>query len=128
MLSKIALAMADVRLNPFSGAYAWLLHRISGLALTVYLLLHVWTLSAALDGRAALDARLALFRDPRLAWLEVLVLGAAAFHLLNGLRVIAVELGGFGPRQRALFAWVAVGTFAMTAACAWITVAHVTGG
>lgn len=119
MLTRVLLALTDVRLNPFVGAYAWLLHRISGIVLVVYLFLHLWTLGAALDGPEALDARLAIFRQTQFAAFEVLVLVAAAFHLLNGVRLVAVELWSFSRVQRTLFFVVLAGTLVVAAGGAW---------
>jgi succinate dehydrogenase cytochrome b556 subunit len=99
--------LQEVFLNRFVGAYAWLLHRITGLVLVVYVGMHVWALGAAARGPAAFDSRMASFKGLLFEALEGLVIVAAAFHLSNGLRLIAVELFSLTRLQRHLF-WVAV--------------------
>ena len=41
-----------------------MVHRVSGIALALFLPLHFWALSRALEGEAQLDAFLAWTRDP----------------------------------------------------------------
>lgn len=99
--------LQEVSLNRFVGAYAWLLHRITGLILLAYVVVHVWALSAAINGPAAFDSRMSGFKGPLFEALEGLVVVAAAFHLTNGLRLIAVELFNLTRLQRHMF-WAAV--------------------
>lgn len=73
--------------------WAFWVHRLSGLALALFLPAHFWVLGSALQGAAALDARLQLVDLPgaRLAeWGLVLLLAA---HLAGGLRLLLVEFG-----------------------------------
>jgi fumarate reductase subunit D len=77
--------------------WAFWLHRVSGLALALFLPVHFWVLGSALHGAAALDARLRLVDFPlaRLAeWGLVLLL---ASHLAGGLRLLLVEFGPSKP-------------------------------
>ena len=46
------------------GFWAALLHRLSGIALAIYLPVHFWALSQALNGEAALQSFLAWTEDP----------------------------------------------------------------
>ena len=72
--------------------WAFLLHRVSGIALSVFLPLHFWMLGEALRGEAALDSwlRLTEVATVKLAEWGLVVLLAA--HLAGGLRVLAIEL------------------------------------
>jgi succinate dehydrogenase / fumarate reductase cytochrome b subunit len=116
--------LQEIRLNQFIGAYAWLLHRISGMVLVVYVCLHIWVLSAAIEGPAAFSARMAGFNGPLFEVLEGLVVVAAAFHLFNGLRLIAVELFGLTRLQKQLF-WLAVlATLGSVAWTGWVSAAR----
>jgi fumarate reductase subunit D len=74
-----------------AGYRAFLVHRISGLALAAFLPLHFWALGNALEGEARLGAFLAWSEQPlvKLAeWGLVLLLAA---HLSGGLRLLALE-------------------------------------
>jgi fumarate reductase subunit D len=84
------------------GFVAAMLHRLSGIALAVFLPLHFLALATALNGAKALDSFLALTRQPVVAALEWGIVVALALHLTLGLRVLAVEFFGF--RERTLAA------------------------
>jgi succinate dehydrogenase cytochrome b subunit len=86
-----------------AGTVAWLLHRVTGVALALYLVLHVVSIHAARGGPAALDTELAGFRTPFFAVAEWLLIAAVAFHALNGLRLIALDAFDLTGRQRLLF-------------------------
>jgi succinate dehydrogenase / fumarate reductase cytochrome b subunit len=95
------------------GMLAWILHRITGLALTAYLLLHIYDLRAAQRGAAAFDEAMAVFRSPFWKAMDLLLLAAVAFHLLNGVRLLLFDAGWGIRNQRSLF-WIAlVGTLAI---------------
>jgi fumarate reductase subunit D len=74
-----------------AGTWAALVHRVSGIALALFLPLHFWALGHALQGAASLDAFLAWTAHPLVKFSEwglVLLLSA---HLAGGLRVLALE-------------------------------------
>ncbi len=84
------------------GFIAAMLHRLSGIALAVFLPMHFLALATALNGANALDSFLAITRQPLLQLLEVLIVVGLAIHLALGLRVLAVEFFDF--RERTLAA------------------------
>lgn len=127
IIEKLGGFAAEVRLNPHSGSIAWVLHRISGLILLLYLILHLWGLGSAAGGKAAFDNQMRAFEGPFFELLEALVVLIAAFHMFNGLRIIAVDLSGLGRHQKALFSAV-LGCFALVLAwTGWVFFARVLG-
>ena len=80
------------------GFSAALLHRLSGIALAIFLPLHFLALATALDGAAALDSFLALTRTPLAKASECGLVVALAMHMTLGLRILAIEL--FDVRER----------------------------
>ncbi len=83
------------------GFVAAMLHRLSGIALAVFLPLHFLALGTALRGEVGLDAFLAWADNPLLKASEVLLVAALALHLALGLRVLALEfLPWRGARKR----------------------------
>ncbi len=84
------------------GFIAALLHRLSGIALAVFLPLHFLALATALNGAKALDSFLALTRQPLVQFLELGIVVALAIHMTLGLRVLAVEFFDF--REKTLAA------------------------
>ena len=77
------------------GFVAAMLHRLSGVALAIFLPLHFFALSIALNGASALDSFLALTHQPLVAVLEWSIVVALATHMTLGLRVLAVEFFDF---------------------------------
>jgi fumarate reductase subunit D len=74
-----------------AGTVAALLHRLTGLALVVFLPLHFLALGLALQGAAALDSFLAWAEHPLVVASEVGLVAALVLHLCLGLRVLALE-------------------------------------
>lgn len=80
-----------LRARNHPGYWAFLVHRVSGILLAVYLPVHFWVLGLALDKTARLDAFLRWTDQPLVKtgeWALVLLLAA---HLAGGLRVLALE-------------------------------------
>jgi fumarate reductase subunit D len=73
------------------GFVAALLHRLSGLALALFLPIHFLALGLALKGAAPLDAFLAVTRHPVARFAEWALVVALATHMALGLRVLAIE-------------------------------------
>ena len=73
------------------GFAAALLHRLSGIALAIFLPIHFLALATALGGAAALDSFLAVTRLPLVKTSECAVVVALAIHMTLGLRVLAIE-------------------------------------
>jgi fumarate reductase subunit D len=84
------------------GFVAATLHRLSGIALAVFLPLHFIALATALNGADALDSFLVLTRQPVVTFLEWGIVVTLAIHMTLGLRVLAVEFFDF--REKTLVA------------------------
>jgi fumarate reductase subunit D len=80
-----------------------MVHRVSGIALAVFLPLHFWALSRALE----LDAFLEWTRQPGVKLAEWGIVVALAAHLAAGLRVLALEFLPWREWQKALAAGAA---------------------
>jgi len=87
------------------GLWAWLLHRITGLLLGLYLILHLWVLSYAWSGADALNRILAFLNQPIFHLFDLALFAGFLYHGLNGLRVTVIDL--MDVDQRRLF-WVVV--------------------
>ena len=81
-----------------------MVHRISGVALALFLPLHFWALGQALEGAARLDAFLDWSRQPLVKLAEWGIVLALAAHLGGGLRVLALEFLPWRDWQKALAA------------------------
>jgi succinate dehydrogenase / fumarate reductase cytochrome b subunit len=72
--------------------YAYILHRVTGLGILFYFLIHIFVTSLRARG-VYLWVEGALFDQPMFKIGEYLVFVAFAYHALNGVRLILVELG-----------------------------------
>ncbi len=73
------------------GYGAFLLHRLSGIALALFLPLHFLALATALTGEEALDGFLHWTDNPLVVVAEAGLVVLLAAHLAGGLRLLALE-------------------------------------
>jgi len=115
-------------LSPHLQIYRWqltsvlsMLHRITGVGLTVGTLLLAWWLIAAANGPAAFDTAQGFI----CSWIgRLLLLGwswALFYHLANGIRHLAWDVGlGFGLRSVYATGWTVVVLSFVLTLIAWI--------
>ncbi len=85
------------------GAWAFAFNRLTGIGLTLYLLLHFGVLTLLFLGEAQWDAFIALARSPLFLALDVVLIFGILYHGLNGIRVALVGMGIAVRWQKALF-------------------------
>jgi succinate dehydrogenase / fumarate reductase cytochrome b subunit len=91
-----------------SGSWAWILHRITGIALIGYLFLHIYSLSPLTEGKAAFDAKMQTFTTPLFMALEWFLFAFVLFHSLNGIRIVIVDWADGARYHKSLYAicWI----------------------
>jgi fumarate reductase subunit D len=106
----------DARARSEPAYWAFVVHRVSGLALALFLPLHFYALSQALDP-ARFDRFLEWTRQPLVRTSEILLVMALAAHFAGGLRLLFVELVAW--RAETQKTWLALGAaFALAAGLA----------
>ncbi len=118
----------ETRYRWFTGSFAWILHRVSGLALVLYLLLHLFSVATLSGGPQKFDPLMQIYASPLFKVGEVLVWAAFLYHALNGLRVVWMDLGKGSLFHKKLFAGVLVLTAVLFAVGAWGMLRHTFGG
>jgi len=73
--------------------YVYTLHRITGLGILAYFLMHIIVTSSIALGQTQWEWWMALFSATPFKIGEFLVFVAFAFHGINGIRLVLVELG-----------------------------------
>jgi succinate dehydrogenase / fumarate reductase cytochrome b subunit len=73
--------------------YAYALHRLTGLGILAYFLMHIFVTGTRLGGPERWDSVIASLSSPVFKIGEFLVFLAFAYHAVNGIRLILVELG-----------------------------------
>ncbi len=91
------------------GMWSWILHRLTGVGVFVFLLAHIIDTAFIGWGPGPYNKMIALYRKPFFRIGEVLLAGAVLYHALNGIRIIIID---FWPRatevQQKLFYAVGV--------------------
>lgn len=107
-----------LRARNHPGYWAFLVHRVSGILLALYLPAHFWVLGLALHDAARLDAFLRWTDQPLVRfgeWGLVLLLAA---HFAGGLRLLALEFLPWREWHKGLAALAAAATLALALAFA----------
>jgi succinate dehydrogenase / fumarate reductase cytochrome b subunit len=77
-----------------AGMWAWIFHKFTGWVLVGYLFTHIAVLSTALSGDVAYTQTISTLESLLVVRvLEVGLLAVAVFHILNGCRLLLVDLG-----------------------------------
>jgi fumarate reductase subunit D len=94
----------DLRPRSHPTYLAFIVHRVSGLLLALFLPLHFWALGSAISGAARLDGFLRWTENPLAKAAETILVVLLAAHLAGGLRVMALEFLGWRRRQKDMVA------------------------
>jgi succinate dehydrogenase / fumarate reductase cytochrome b subunit len=93
-----------------AGMWAWIFHKFTGWVLVGYLFTHIAVLSTALSGATMYNNTLGGLEELLLVRiLEVGLLAVAVFHILNGVRLLFVDLGvGLDSQDKSFYASLVV--------------------
>jgi succinate dehydrogenase / fumarate reductase cytochrome b subunit len=111
MFSTLRLTVREsVRYRGLWGQWSWLAHRISGLAILSFLVIHVWDTANAHFLPGLYQWSLEFFKYPLVAGLgEIPLMAAVLYHAFNGVRITLLD---FKPewwqyqRQSAIIVWI----------------------
>jgi len=85
----------DARSRGHAGYRAFVVHRVSGIVLALFLPLHFFTLSQAIANPVALDRFLGWTREPAVRLSETILVLALSVHLAGGVRLLFAEFVGW---------------------------------
>ena len=98
------------------GMWSWVLHRITGVGMFFFLLVHVLDTALVRVSPEAYNVVIESYKTPIIGISELGLVAAILFHGLNGLRVIAVDFWSKGTKYQSLMFWavvvISVGTVA----------------
>lgn len=83
------------------GHWAWMMHRVSGLGILLFLFLHVLDIFLVGVGEEAFNAFLFFYHAPVFKIFELALIFGVVYHAFNGVRVILVD---FWPERFAVWA------------------------
>lgn len=86
-----------------TGFISFFLRRFTGVALVLYLGLHIWVIGSVNAGAEVFDARLAAVQTPIFKLLEILLLAAVVYHAFDGIRLLIVHYFKVTEYRKSLF-------------------------
>lgn len=87
-----------------SGHWSWLLHRITGLGVLLFLLVHIVDITLIGFGPKVYNDSIAIFSLPFVRVVSLALIASVLYHAFNGVRIILVDFWPNGYKyQRALF-------------------------
>lgn len=108
------------------GHYAFILHRVAGLGVLLFLILHVFDIFLVSFGEEVFNEFLHLYTHPVARVLEVGLIFGVVYHAFNGLRIIIID---FWPRttvySRQMWWGVMAVTLPITAVAGYFTLAPI---
>lgn len=103
-----------------SGSWAWILHRLTGIALVVYIILHLWELhTLAYVSERPFNHKMVIFQSLFFKFIEWSLLGVVFLHALNGIRVMIVDFWGGARYHKKLMVILGIIFVLMMAFAGW---------
>lgn len=96
------------------GMWSWVLHRITGVAIFFFLLVHVLDTALIRVAPEAYDAVMSTYKNPIMGLGETVLVAAIVYHAFNGLRIIAVDLWPWATRNQRRLWWAVLVLWVVT--------------
>lgn len=96
------------------GMWSWVLHRITGVSIFFFLLVHVLDTALVRVSPEAYNAVIGTYQTPIMGLGEVALVGAIVFHAFNGLRIILIDFWSKGTRYQRVMFYVVIGLWVVT--------------
>lgn len=96
------------------GMWSWVLHRITGVAIYFFLLVHVLDTALIRLSPEAYNAVIGTYKNPIMGLGETGLVAAVVFHAYNGLRVILVDYWTKGARYQRVLFWIVIALWVLT--------------
>ncbi|CAB4623914.1 unannotated protein [freshwater metagenome] len=91
------------------GMWSWVLHRITGVSIFFFLLVHVLDTALVRVSPQAYNVVITTYKTPLIGLAELGLVAAILFHALNGIRVILIDFWSKGAKYQNVMFWVVIG-------------------
>lgn len=109
LTSLVTTVTETLRYRGAIGQWAWVLHRVTGLGVVFFLVLHVIDTSWAVFYPAEYVRAIAEYQSPLFTLGEFALVAAVVYHALNGLRIILFDFKPTWWKYQARAAWYVLG-------------------
>jgi succinate dehydrogenase / fumarate reductase cytochrome b subunit len=92
MSSLFTTIRETLRYRGREGQWLWVLHRVSGLGILLFLLLHVLDMALIYFDVPLNETLIALYKTPLFSFMELILAVMLIFHAVNGVRVALLDL------------------------------------
>ena len=119
---------SGLRYRGREGMWTWILHRVTGLGILAFLIIHVADTAIVVYNPEFYDHTLDLYRSPLFRVAELAIFFSVLYHALNGLRIIVQDFWPVVMRHQRRLAWgVAAATAVLILPVAWMMLAPLFG-
>lgn len=87
------------------GMWAWVAHRVSGVAIFFFLFVHVLDTALVTVSPESYNAVIDTYKTPIVGLMEIGLVALVLFHALNGLRIVAVDFWSKGAKYQRQMLW-----------------------
>ncbi|RLY92216.1 succinate dehydrogenase, cytochrome b556 subunit [Kocuria tytonicola] len=87
------------------GMWSWVAHRITGVAIFFFLLVHVLDTALVRVSPEAYNAVIATYKNPVMGLGEAGLVAAIVYHAFNGLRIILIDFWKGGTKNQKGLLW-----------------------
>ena len=90
------------------GMWSWVLHRITGVAIFFFLLVHVLDTALVRVAPEAYNVVIATYQTPLIGVAELGLVAAILYHGFNGIRIALIDFWSKGAKYQNVMFWVVV--------------------
>jgi len=95
------------------GMWSWILHRVAGLAVLLFLIIHIIDTALIGWGPDVFNKVMGLYRLPVFRVGEVLLIAGVIYHALNGIRIILVDFWEEATQFHRQIFWIEAALFVL---------------
>lgn len=111
------------------GMWSWVLHRVTGFLVFLFLLVHVTDTAMVRVSPATYDRVIGTYHNPIMGLLEAGLVAAILLHAFNGLRIVLIDFWSKGTKYHKTLLWTgAVIVVVLLVPFLVIHLTHVFGG
>ncbi|HEX2095422.1 MAG TPA: succinate dehydrogenase, cytochrome b556 subunit [Longimicrobiaceae bacterium] len=118
----------SLRYRGREGMWTWILHRVTGLGILLFLLIHVVETATVIYYPEVYDGFLASYKTGLFRFAELVIFFSVLFHAVNGLRIVVQDFWPYVMQRQRQLVWAsaAVVVLAMLP-ITWIMLAPIFG-
>jgi succinate dehydrogenase / fumarate reductase cytochrome b subunit len=129
MESTLYNVLSMLRYRGREGQWSWVIHRVSGIGVMLFLLLHITDIFLVSLGAETFNSVLFIYKAAPFRVLEVFLIFGLLFHATNGLRIAVLDFWPSMWRYQRTWVWIeAVIVMAVFIPAAVVTLSPIFGG